>query len=160
MTKHELKTTYHVIDHPSQLSQKEHDLLAAAKDALANSYSPYSHFKVGAAALMENGAIINSSNYENASYPLSVCAEHSALITAANHFPEIPVVALAITVKNPNRVIDRPALPCGSCRQVICETENRNDQAIKLILQGETGPVYIFENGESILPMAFTGDFL
>ncbi len=160
MTKHELKITYLVFEHPTQLSQMERDLLAAAKNALENSYSPYSNFKVGAAALMENGAIINSSNYENASYPLSVCAEHSALITAANHFPDIPVLALAITVKNPKRVIEQPALPCGSCRQVIRETEERNGQKIKLILQGETGPVYIFENGDSILPMAFTGEFL
>ena len=160
MREHQIKTSFLVCDHPEELTPKEQDLLALAKRSLAHSHSPYSNFKVGAAALLVNGAMLGSSNYENASYPLCVCAEHSALITAANHFPGMSVVALAITVKNPEKVIDQPALPCGGCRQVIRETEERNGQEIKLILQGETGPIYVFENGKGILPLSFGGEFL
>lgn len=160
MRKHELKTSFLIFDSAEELSPKEQDLLAMAKHALANSYSPYSNFKVGAAVMVKNGAMMGSSNYENAAYPLCVCAEHSALITAANHFPGVPVVTLAITIKNPAKIIDTPALPCGGCRQVIRETEERNGQDIKLILQGETGPIYVFENGKGILPLSFGGSFL
>jgi cytidine deaminase len=70
------------------------------------------------------------------------------------------VTALAIVVKSPNKVIDSPAAPCGGCRQVICETEQRNQQAIQLILQGETGPVYLVEKGSDLLPLAFGAGFL
>ena len=160
MKKQQLSTSYLIYDSPSELPPAEQELLAVAKNALANSHSPYSNFKVGAAAQIENGAILGSSNYENAAYPLCVCAEHSVLITAANHFPKLSVTTLAITVKNPNKIIDQPALPCGGCRQVIRETEVRNGQDIKIILQGETGPVYVFENGKGILPLSFGGGFL
>lgn len=152
--------SFFVFEKSEELQPTEQDLLAMAKNALDNSHSPYSNFKVGAAAMLENGAMLGSSNYENAAYPLCVCAEHSALITAANHFPGVPVVALAIVVKNPNKVIEEPALPCGGCRQVIRETEMKNKRDIRIILQGETGPIYVFENGKGMLPMAFGGEFL
>jgi len=160
MRKHQIQTSFLIFDHAEELPPKEKELLALAKKALDNSHSPYSNFKVGAAVLLENGATLGSSNYENAAYPLCVCAEHSALITAANRFPGVPVVTLAITILNPEKVVDQPALPCGGCRQVIHETELRNKQNIRLILQGETGPIYVFESGKEILPLAFGGEFL
>lgn len=160
MRKHQIQTSFLIFDNAEELSIKEQDLLALAKRALDNSHSPYSKFKVGAAAMLENGAMLGSSNYENAAYPLCVCAEHSVLITAANHFPGVPVVTLAITVKNPQKIINQPALPCGGCRQVIRETEMRNNQDIRILLQGETGPIYVFENGDGMLPLAFGGEFL
>lgn len=160
MQKHEITVSYLAYDTADELPADEQKLLAKAKLALANSHSPYSNFKVGAAARLADGTVVSSSNYENAAYPLCVCAEHSALIAAANLHPEQPVTTLAITVKNPAQLIDRPALPCGACRQVIRETEGLNGQSIRIILQGETGPVFVFENGEAILPLAFGGEFL
>lgn len=155
-----IQTSYSVYDSPDQLPDADQQLLSLAKSSLGNSYSPYSNFKVGAAALLGNGEMVGGSNYENASYPMCICAEQTVLTTAANCFPNVPVVALAVTVKNPKQVIAQPGPPCGACRQVICETEWKNHQEMRIILQGEAGPVYVFEKGLDLLPMAFDGSYL
>lgn len=160
MKAHTLQTAFLVYDAPDELPPAEKDLLALARLSMAHSYSPYSHFKVGAAVLMANGETLGGSNYENASYPMCICAEQSVLAAAASRFPHVPVVAIAVTVHNPRQLIGQPAAPCGACRQVICETEQKNKQTMRVILQGETGPVYLFERGTDLLPLAFDGNFL
>lgn len=160
MKKQTIQTEFTSYPSPEELPEGDRKLLALAKNALENSYSPYSNFKVGAAVLLQNGEMLGGSNYENASYPLCICAEQTVLTTAANLFPNVPVLALAVTVRNPRQVIDRPGPPCGGCRQVICETEVKNHQPIRVILQGETGPVFIFEKGLDLLPLAFDQTYL
>jgi cytidine deaminase len=90
------------------------DLEAAARAAQASAYAPYSKFKVGAAVKMD-GEIYEGCNVENASYPLSVCAERNAIATAvaagAHHLEEVAVVTDA----------SPPSSPCGACRQVLRE---------------------------------------
>jgi cytidine deaminase len=61
---------------------------------------------------------------------------------------------------NPNKVIQEPATPCGACRQVICEQEERQQHPIPLILQGQKGPVYVLESGQQLLPLGFDRSFL
>lgn len=160
MKKQSIHTEYSSYDSLEELAEGDRNLLVLAKNSLENSYSPYSNFKVGAAVLLRNGELLGGSNYENASYPLCICAEQTVLTTVANIHPGIAPIALAITIKNPRQVIDRPGLPCGGCRQVICETEMKNKQPIRIILQGETGPIFIFENGLDLLPLAFDKSFL
>ena len=160
MRKIEIKTSFLSFGSEEGLPDDDRQLLLAAKNVLGNSYSPYSKFQVAAAVLLSSGETVTSTNYENASYPISVCAEHSALIAAANRFPDSLPIAVAITVKTPNRSIGRPALPCGSCRQVICETQHKNGLPIRVILQGEKGEVFVFENGDDMLPLAFDGSYL
>lgn len=160
MKKLTLQTEFTSYQSPEELPGGDRKLLELAKKSLENSYSPYSNFKVGAAVLLQNGEMLGGSNYENASYPLCICAEQTVLTTAANLFPNTPVLAMAVTVRNPNKVIDRPGLPCGGCRQVICETEVKNQQPIRVILHGETGPVFIFEKGLDLLPLAFDQTYL
>ncbi len=160
MEKNTLRIDFLVFASHEELPEAARVLLQAAKEAMGNSYSPYSNFKVGAAVLLENGEILSGSNYENASYSLCICAERTVLTTAANQFPNVPVLSIAVTVRNPRQLIDRPGPPCGACRQVICETEKKYQQAIQIILQGETGPVYIFERGEDLLPLTFDGSYL
>ena len=156
----ELKTSFQSYPASNEMAEADQRLLAKAKSVLKNAYAPYSNFQVAAAVLLDNGKTVTSTNYENAAYPICVCAEHSALIAAANRYPKAQPVSVAITVKAPNQVIERPALPCGSCRQVICETEYKNGQSIRVILQGESGEIYVFETGKDMLPLAFDGSFL
>jgi cytidine deaminase len=89
-------------------------LIKAAIGARQNSYSPYSHFAVGAAIWTEAGSIVTGSNVENGSYPLSLCAERAAIATAVGmghrHFLAVAIVAG-----------ERPVTPCGGCRQVLFE---------------------------------------
>jgi len=93
-----------------------HSLIASAKDALKNSYSPYSKFRVGAALRFSDGAVITGANMENASYGLTLCAETVAVAKAmdAGHrggLVEVAVIGDAAA----------PVTPCGRCRQVLNE---------------------------------------
>lgn len=160
MKKQIIQTEFTSFDSIETLAEADRSLLLLAKSSLENSYSPYSNFKVGAAVLLRNGQEIGGSNYENASYPLCICAEQTVLTTAANMHPGVAPIAIAVAIRNPRQVIDRPGLPCGACRQVICETEVKNKQPMRVILQGETGPIFIFENGLDLLPLAFDKTFL
>ncbi len=141
---------------PEELTTEDRGLLQAAKAVLPNSYSPYSKFKVAAAARLEDGTIVTGWNIENAAYPMCICAEPVTLAAAASQRPGMAVVAMAITVKSANQVLDQPASPCGSCRQQLTEHESRFGKKMKLILQGEEGPVFIFGSAGDILPFGFS----
>lgn len=145
---------------PTDLPAADRALLAAATAALPQSYSPYSNFRVAAAALLEDGTTVAAANTENAAYPMCICAEPNAMAAAAALRPGMPVVAMAITVKAPHQVLDRPASPCGSCRQILSEHEGRFGHALRLILRGQTGPVYVFERASDLLPFGFSGELL
>ena len=90
-------------------------LLDAARDAATRAYAPYSHFPVGAAALLPDGRIITGCNVENASYPLTICAEQVAAVKVAE-LGERSIAAIAVTAPKMS-----PVTPCGACRQVLNE---------------------------------------
>jgi cytidine deaminase len=93
-----------------------------ATEAAHNSYSPYSHFRVGAAILLQpdahqDGAIVSGANVENASYRLTSCAEQSAIAAAVTQYgPAIRIRAVAVVNLN-----GAACMPCGACRQTILE---------------------------------------
>ena len=92
-------------------------LTTQAADAADHAYAPYSKFRVGAALLLQNGALVTGANVENASYGLTICAERSAVVRAvAEHGPEMRVLACAITNLN-----QAASPPCGACLQVLSE---------------------------------------
>jgi cytidine deaminase len=92
-------------------------LIAAAQQAAACSYSPYSKFRVGAALQLENGAIVTGTNVENVSYGLTICAEAAAVARAVSeHGPSIRIRAVAVANLN-----SAPSPPCGACRQILSE---------------------------------------
>lgn len=160
MQKLSVETSYTLYDTPEELPEEDLKLLKMAIKAREKSYSPYSNFKVGAAALLSNGEYFGGTNYENAAYPLTICAEQALIAAASFQFPNIAVKVMAISVQNERQVIDQPATPCGACRQVITESELKNKQPMRLILHGETGPVWVFERGRDLLPFAFDHTFL
>ncbi len=139
----------------SELPEEEQNLLQQAVKSASNSYAPYSEFHVGAAVLLENGDIICGSNQENAAYPSGLCAERVALFYANSKYPGVKVKTLAITARADHFHIDKPISPCGTCRQVIAETENRQQSKIKILMQGESGAVNMTEGIENLLPLTF-----
>lgn len=138
-----------------ELSEQDQRLLQKAAKSTSHSYAPYSEFHVGAAVLLDNGKVICGSNQENAAYPSGLCAERVALFYANSEYPGVKVRALAISAHADHFLVDRPLAPCGSCRQVIAETENRQQSKIKIIMQGETGPVNMTEGIGNLLPLTF-----
>ncbi len=91
------------------------ELESAARRVAAQSYSPYSCFKVGAALLTEYGAIVVGTNVENASYGLTCCAERAAIFAAVAAGSR-RVEAIVVYTPTPH-----PTTPCGACRQVLHE---------------------------------------
>ena len=95
------------------------DLFILAKDAIKNSYSPYSQYNVGAVLLCKNGNIYKGCNIENVSYSLTNCAERTALFSAiANGEKEFE--SLCVVGGKKGEITDY-AMPCGACRQVLAE---------------------------------------
>jgi cytidine deaminase len=103
---------------PNDLTPPERDhLRSLATAAAAHSYSPYSHFRVGAALLLESGEIITGTNVENASFRLTSCAEQAAIARAVTELgPAIRLRAVAVANLN-----DSASMPCGACRQTLAE---------------------------------------
>jgi cytidine deaminase len=143
-----------------ELTGEDQALLKKARTTTAHAYAPYSHFRVGAAALLQNGQIVTGTNQENASFPVGICAERVLLSTASSLYPGVGVLTLAISYFNENGPADRPISPCGICRQSLQEFETRTQQPIRLILGGQTGPVYVIPRSGSLLPLAFVADDL
>lgn len=155
-----LQTTIEVFDHIEELDSEDQALLLEAHEYVKHAYAPYSKFQVGVAIRLQNQEIVGGSNLENAAYPMCTCAEPAALSAAASTHPNVPILAMAITVKNPDNPVTEPAAPCGACRQIISEMEDRYGKAITVILQGETGVIYRVKSIKDLLPLSFGGSFL
>ena len=138
-----------------ELSDGQRELITAAKQMTGKSYSPYSHFSVGAAVRLSNGGIICGSNQENAAYPSGLCAERTALFAANANYPDQAVVSLAIACFTGGHFTRQPGSPCGGCRQVMVETEHRYGQPMEILLYGEEY-IYQFRSAADLLPLVFT----
>lgn len=97
-------------------------LVSAAREAQKFSYSPYSHFQVGAALLTSDDKVYGGANIENASYGATICAERTALVKAAS---EGVRKIRAVVVVTSNAVF-----PCGICRQVLAEFAESSDMPV------------------------------
>lgn len=155
----QLDTSFLSLD-PTDLTAQERLLLDRALKACDMAYAPYSGFQVGVALLLDNSQIIEGANQENAAYPMCICAEPVALSRAKMQYPEATIKWMAIRVKNEARPALEPAAPCGACRQMISEYEGRQDAPIGLLLQGQEGSVYKFNEIAPLLPLSFSGKFL
>ncbi len=143
-----------------ELSQEEKSLMLTAIETRENAYAPYSNFNVGAALLLENGDVVIGNNQENASYPSGLCAERVAVFHAGAKYPGLTIKSIAISAASKDYTVEKPAAPCGNCRQSISEYEVRQGAPITLLLMGEQGPVYKCHSVGDILPLAFDSSFL
>ncbi|HXS14318.1 MAG TPA: cytidine deaminase [Acidobacteriaceae bacterium] len=123
-----------------------------AQAAAANSYSPYSHFRVGAALLLTDGSIVAGCNVENCSYRLTSCAEQAAIARAVSERgPHIRLRAVAVANLNA-----AASMPCGACRQTLSEF---GDDDLLVLYPGENGTDESTTLG-ALLPHAFRMQFL
>ena len=128
-------------------SQAELDsLLERARSAAAQSYSPYSGFKVGAALLLSDGHMVNGANVENVSFGLTICAERSALVRAVSEYgPKIRIAAVAVANLN-----QAPSPPCGACRQMLAEFAKPDARIVFPTAEGITTMRF-----DEVLPLRF-----
>jgi len=128
------------------------ELLDKAKQARALSYSPYSHFAVGAALECADGSVFCGANIENASFPLSMCAERNAIYHALMRGKKKEdFVSLTIVADT-----DEPCSPCGACRQVLWELFPLDAPIYLGNLKNEIKHV----TAKELLPFAFNGEDL
>ncbi|MCK5028453.1 MAG: cytidine deaminase [Bacteroidales bacterium] len=159
MNKREIKSI--LIDYNSiaELEEEQQELIKKAKEAAIKAYAPYSQFEVGAAVLLENGEIIQGNNQENAAYPSGLCAERVAIFYANSKYPNVAIKSIAVTANTKDGIIKDPIPPCGSCLQVMLETEKRLEKDIQVILYGEN-KITIAENINQFLPINFNKEML
>jgi cytidine deaminase len=125
-----------------------------ARKAARHSYCPYSKFPVGAAVLTDTGEIFSGCNIENASFGLKICAERTAIFQAVVNGCRGLAKVLVYTPT------EKPALPCGACRQVInefgpkaqvvsvCDTDQRIETSLTVLLPEAFGPSELMSNAE------------
>ena len=126
-----------------------------AFEAMEKAYAPYSKFKVGAALLLEDGQIIQGNNQENIAYPSGLCAERVALFHAGAQFPGITVDLICIVAKGDLMPISQLLSPCGACRQVMLESENRQNKPIRIILVNQDNRTMCIDSVQNLLPFGF-----
>lgn len=145
-----VKTRIVYYNDPSELTDTQQQLVAAAREAMQMTHSPYSHFPVGAALLLDDGSVVLGSNQENASFPLGICAERIALANYAMLKPKgRKVTAVAVCVDS------YVAAPCGMCRQALLEQEHEQEADIEVLMQGSDPQVLQVESIASLLPLPF-----
>lgn len=137
-----------------ELTPTEQALVQKAIDATHNSYARYSNFHVGTACLLENGEVVIGANQENAAFPSGLCAERTAIFAAQANHPDQPITTLAIAARNVNGLLKSPISPCGACRQVVLEIEDRYQRPVRILLYGTEG-IYVFESIKDLLPFSF-----
>ncbi|AGB19886.1 cytidine deaminase [Thermoanaerobacterium thermosaccharolyticum] len=121
-------------------------LLEMAKEAREKAYVPYSHFKVGACVITDNGNTYKGCNIENSSYGLTNCAERTALFNAYSN-GDRKIKAIAVVADT-----DGPVSPCGSCRQVMYELGGEDLTVILGNMKGD----YVVKKAKDLLPYAFS----
>lgn len=159
MEKREIKSILTDYKSPAELDIKLQKLVAEAKKAAETAYAPYSKFKVGAAVLLENGEIIRGNNQENAAYPSGLCAERVAIFYANSKYPNIAIKSIAVTAYTNVGFIKEPIPPCGSCLQVMLESERRYNNQIQVILYGEN-KLTSADSINQFLPVSFNKEML
>ena len=156
MKEEQLSIKYLSFAQRDELSSTDKELLDRASEVIGKAYAPYSHFMVASALRLANGTVLTGTNQENASYGLSLCAEQNVLAQAGSGHGHLAIESMAITVGYEEREIDYPISPCGACRQVIREHEVRHNRPIRIILQGASGDILIFNSVTDLLPFSFT----
>ncbi len=139
---------------PEELEPLDRELVQEAIRAQEGSYSPYSHFRVGAALRLEDGTIVRGANQENNAYPAGLCAERTAMFHAGAYYPNTAFDTIAIVGSDSNGICETPATPSGECRQVMAEYQTKFGKPLKIILVGRN-KIQKFFKVDDILPFIF-----
>ena len=155
MQEKEVKLEYQQFDSWKELDQGDQELVERAFELLNGAYAPYSKFKVGASLRLDNEEIVSGSNQENIAYPSGLCAERVALFYAGANFANQKVKTLCVVAKGDLLPEDQILSPCGACRQVMMETEIRQEREYRVILVSQNGITIVFKSALDLLPLAF-----
>jgi cytidine deaminase len=154
-TKKIVQIAYEFLDSWEELNYEDIELVKRAYAISEGAYAPYSKFHVGAAVKLSSGNILSGSNQENIAFPSGLCAERVALFYAGANFPSEQVNTLCVVAKGELLDIEKLLSPCGSCRQVMVETEMRQQKNMRVILVSQNKKTIVFNSATDLLPFAF-----
>jgi len=155
----QISITFTVYSDVSHLDEIEQNLMERAKKISDKAYAPYSNFLVSACLYLSNGEIVEGVNQENAAYPSGLCAERVAFFSAGVLHPNTAIEkVLVIARKRVGHYQFTP--PCGACRQVMLEFEEKQNKAIEVILVSAEGRIVKIPSIASLLPFHFGQSFL
>ena len=160
MKKISINSNFTIFEDIDDLPAKIQELVLSAKNIRKKAYSKYSNFSVGVSILLEDDTIVDGSNQENAAYPSGLCAERTAIFYANSNYPHLKIKCLVIVAGSNLKSNSTPIAPCGACRQVIAEYENKQNSEIELYFMGETGKIIHSKSIENLLPFKFDSSFL
>jgi cytidine deaminase len=146
---------YEIYEDWHELSDSDIALIDQAYVFCNQAYAPYSNFKVAAVLLLDDGSVVKGNNQENMAYPSGLCAERVALFFAGANFPTKKVKAIYIVAQGELLNAGDLLSPCGGCRQVMLETELRQNTEIKVFLVSQNNKTMVFSSAKDLLPMAF-----
>ena len=139
----------------AELEEKDRELLQRAVETAEGAYAPYSGFHVGAALRLKDGTVFVGSNQENMAYPSGLCAERTAVFAASAQRPDCrDYEALAIIGRDTEGRLCE-ASPCGACRQVLMEYEQRQGHPLRVICYLAGGRVRVLPEVACLLPFSF-----
>lgn len=144
------------MQHPTyqELTDLQRKALDSAEAALQNSYNPYSNFFVGAALFAEDGTLVSGTNFENAAYGSTICAERSATFRA-NAMGLRRFSGIAIIARGSNFDTTEVTGPCGSCRQVLYELAQLSGTEFEVVLSTTKKDKIIIATIKELLPLGF-----
>ncbi len=151
----ELTISYEFFGKVSELSNEDQKDIEKARAVAKNAHAPYSRFYVGATLLLENGELVLGSNQENIAFPSGLCAERVALFYAGANFPGVAIKKLFVVANGELIAKEAVLSPCGSCRQVMLESQNRQKEKMAIYLIGQDDTVHIFDSIYDLMPLAF-----
>jgi len=155
----QLKTSYKYYSSQEFLTDTEKKLIERAKSISEKAYAPYSNFLVSACLYLANGEIVEGVNQENAAYPSGLCAERVAFFSAGVLYKDIQILQVAIVAKKRDGAYSFTP-PCGSCRQVMLEFEQRQNSPIEVLLADSDGKIYKIPSITQLLPFSFEANHL
>lgn len=151
----DLFISYQEFNSTAELGERDRELMQRAIEATKGAYAPYSGFRVGAALRLMDGSVVVGSNQENIAYPSGLCAERTAIFAASAQRPDCrDYEAMAIVGCN-EKGESCEASPCGACRQVLAEYEQRQGHSMRVLCYLEGDRVRVFEKVSDLLPFLF-----
>lgn len=151
----ELHISYDLFESWKDLSQEDQLLVNKAYEIATKAYAPYSKFHVGASVLLEDGTIVLGNNQENVAFPSGTCAERTALFYAGANHSDQKIIKIVIVAKGEFADLESVLSPCGGCRQVMLESEMRQDTPIEVILVSQNEKTIRLKSVADLLPFAF-----
>jgi cytidine deaminase len=130
------------------------ELIEKAGQAADKAYAPFSHFHVGVAIELVDGLVFTANNQENKAYPSGICAERVGLFYVQANYPDTAIRRMVLVAKQNGRITEDPVFPCGSCRQVMVESVERQNAPFEIWMAGKNRILRI-DSPDYFLPLKF-----